>query len=251
MSDIQEVGDNGDLFDQIHALSNLNRRDRLEVAKAWSRKAWDNAEASTLVITLASLHHWDVLPALWHNKSIRNVLWLVVDEIARYALKDGNPKVLVKSLPNELRKVEWDLALNFVIKEHSVELLHIFLSKKAKPSFAMIERVSSLYNDKGGEFLQECLTLFIRKVPWRQCLGFRSFDDWRDLIKRGFYDDNPSLFVMASAIMSSKDKIKLLHDSQSDPRIKGIIKHFYLPKSALAKASNEIKKEYLLKEFNI
>lgn len=251
MSDIKGIGDNEDLFEQIHSLNNLNRHERFEIAKLWSRKAWDSAEASTLMITLASLHHWDVMPALWHNKSIRSVLWLIIDEISRYALHDRTPEVLIKALPNELRKVEWDLALNFVIKEHSTEILHIFLAKKAKPSFSMIERVSSLYNQKGGEFLKECLTLFIRKVNWQQCLGFRSFDDWHDLIKRGFYDDNPSLFVMASAIMGSKDKIKLLHDSESDARIKGIIKHFYLPKSALAKASTEIKKEYLLKEFNL
>lgn len=251
MNKAREVGDNGDLFDEIHALTNLTRSEQLERAQSWSRKSWDNSEASTLVITLASLHHWPLLPTLWHNKAIRNNLWLIIDEISRYALQEQAPNVLINALPKDLRKVEWDLALNFAVKEQSSELLHIFLAKKAKPSFKMIENLSTLYNIKGGEFYKEALSLFIRKVPWRKCLGFRSFDDWEDVIKRGLYDDNAALFVIASALMSSKEKIKLLHTANLDEKMSKVVRHMYLPKSALAKASSTIKKEYLMKDLDV
>ena len=251
MSNVREVSDNSDLFAEIHALANLNRTEQLERAQRWSRKSWDNSDASTLVITLASLQYWSLLPTLWHNKEIRGGLWLIIDEISRYALQEHTPNVLINALPKELRKIEWDLALNFTIKEQSSELLHIFLAKKAKPSFKMIETLSTLYNGKGGEFYKEALSLFIRKVPWRQCLGFRSFDDWQDVIKRGMSDDNPSLFVIASALMGSKDKIRLLNTVETDARIIKVVRHMYLPKSAIAKASTTIKKEYLMKDLDI
>jgi len=251
MVSAREVGDNSELFDEIHALSNLNQADQLSRARDWSKRSWYNEDASTLVITLASLHHWSLLPQLWHNKVIRNTLWLIIDEIARYALHNNETQSLVHALPAELRKVEWDLALNFAIKEQSSELLHIFLAKKAKPSFKMIDALSNLYNAKGGEFYKEALSLLIRKVPWQQCLGFRSFDDWQDVIKRGHYQDNPSLFVIASSIMSSKDKIKFLSEAANNEKTAKVVKHMHLPKSALAKASPSIKKQYLMKDLDL
>jgi hypothetical protein len=251
MHPLYELGEKNDIYGAVEALKAQSQQDQRETLSQWAMTSWPEDDSKILILELSSAGQWQALSSLWANPSIRNTLWLVIDDIQRHACRMGQIDSLIVGLPAPLNRSEWNLSLSFAIKEKSVKLLEILTAKGAEPSARLINHLCELYNNEPGYFYRDAIQSFTKDISWKSHFGFADYASWDDIIERGVTDDNISLYVVASAFMSSADKVSLLNGKRSKEALSKIVPHLNLDKKVLSKVSNAIKKQYLMSSLDL
>jgi hypothetical protein len=246
MHTLFELGENNDVYGAVEAFKAENQQDQRETLSLWAMTQWPEDDAKILTLELSSSGQWQALSSLWANPSIRKTLWLVIDDIQRHACRMGQVDSLISGLPSTLNRSEWNLSLSFAIKEKNIKLLEILTAKEAEPSGSLINHLCELYNNEPGYFYKDAIQSFTKTINWKSNFGFADYASWDDIIERGIADDNISLYVVASSLMSNADKVSLLNGKHPKEVLSKIVPHLNLDKKVLAKVSNIIKKQYLM-----
>ncbi len=251
MQPLYELGEKNDIYAAVEKFKGLSQQDQRETLSQWAMIDWPEDDAKIVILELSSSGQWCALASLWANPSIRNTLWLVIDDIQRHACRMGQVESLQAGIPPTLKRSEWNLSLAFAIKEKNTRLLEILTKKKAEPSARLINHLCEIYNNEPGYFYRDAIQLFTKNINWKSHFGFADYASWDDIIARGIADDNISLYVVASTFMSNADKVSLLNGPHSKEILSKIVPHLNLDKKVLAKVSNSIKKQYLMSSLEL
>lgn len=154
-------------------------------------------------------------------------LWNLQDQ----AMGAGDTQALCEALPSRLDAASAELAINYPFKIKSWPLTLGMLKLGACISDAHFTEACEKFAEKPDGYYRLLIEWAInhQMVSWQHTLGFSNFADWQDLLTRAERDSNPVLYLVASGIMTAKQKRQALRESTSELRVLMIANNMKLP----------------------
>lgn len=162
-----------------------------------------------LLITCVRMHSWQLLSEALKVSAIRDVLWVVIDDLITLAHSDGSEDVLCQALPETLSEKEGRLALVFPSRMASWTLAEKLIAKGARPGRETFTRAFSGYQSRvKSPFEFNLLTTFMAKPDfnWVEILSFSAGSSAHDILKRSKTSSKPAYIACAFALMNDEQK---------------------------------------------
>ena len=169
-----------------------------------------------LLISCVRLRSWIMLDVILKEPEIREVLWIVIDDLLTLAHNDGTEDILLQTLPNTLSEKEGRLALVFPSRMASWSLTERFLAKGALPGRETFTRAFSSYQSRSKtpyEFKLITAVMANTSFAWIDILGFPEGASSADLIKRSKISSKTAYVACAFALMNDERKAQFFEQS--------------------------------------
>jgi hypothetical protein len=155
-------------------------------------------------------------------------IWNMQDQ----AMGEGKTGDLLSALPLRLDAATAKVALNYPFKSKAWGLTLKMLQLGSRFSDDQFAEACVKFSERHDSYYRLVIEWSVRHqmVSWQHVLGFSNLDDWQQLLQRADLDSNPSLYLVASGIMTAKQKRQAIQESASEKRILLIIKNMDLPK---------------------
>ena len=169
-----------------------------------------------LLINCVRLRSWHLLVEALKEPEIREVLWIVIDDLLNLAHSDGTEETLLHSLPSALSEKEGRIALVFPSRIASWSLTEALLAKGALPGKETFTRAFSAYQSRSTtpyEFKLITAAMGQESFGWIEILGFPEMASSSDLVKRSKISSKPAYIACAFALMNDERKAMFFEES--------------------------------------
>lgn len=155
-------------------------------------------------------------------------IWDMQDQ----AMAEGKTAEFCSALPTRLDAATAKVAMNYPYEAKSSDLTLKMLALGAKVSDKQFSDACEKYASKPDAYYRMVIELAVRRemISWQHTLGFDNLDNWHELLKRADRDSNPSLYLVASWLMTAKQKRQAIQFCETEDRLLLMIKHMNLPK---------------------
>jgi len=155
-------------------------------------------------------------------------IWDMQDQ----AMAEGKTAEFCSALPTRLDAATAKVAMNYPYQAKSSDLTQKMLALGAKVSEQQFADACEKYANKPDAYYRMVIELAVRHemISWQHTLGFDNLDGWYELLTRADRDSNPSLYLVASWLMTAKQKRQAIQSCQTEARLLLLIKHMNLPK---------------------
>jgi hypothetical protein len=155
-------------------------------------------------------------------------IWIMQDQ----AMGDGRTDDLCKALPSRLDAATAKTALDYPFRSKTWDLTLRMLNLGASISDDQFTQACDQFSDGADAYYRKVIEWAVHHemVSWQHTLGFANLDDWQQLLERADRDANPSLYLVASGLMTAKQKRQAIQASTTEERLLLIVKNMTLPK---------------------
>lgn len=181
-----------------------------------------------LLITCVRMRSWQLLHQALQESDVREILWVVIDDLLSLAHADGTEDLLLQHLPDSLSEKEGRIALVFPCRIASWPLAERLIARGALPGKETFTRAFSGYISQAkNPFEFQLLTAVMadHRFGWNEILGFPSTASASDVLKRGKTSSKPAYLLCAFALMGNEQKAEYIVSLYSSGELPLIYPH--------------------------
>jgi hypothetical protein len=204
--------------------------------------------AQALLLAAASCSSWDLFRRLLRHAHIREQLWFVINTLELSALNHDDLQEFYSSLPSPLSAHESDYAFSLPVSIKSWEMAKRIFSLDGYPSENTFRSVFNSYDSRAkSPFEFNFLVESVQSTgfDWRKALSFEPDDDYPIVLRRAAQSSNKSLYVVAFALMSKKEKCRYLKSLDSTSELYKVCEHMTLPVKWVSCLNKNVSSEFL------
>lgn len=201
-----------------------------------------------LLISCVRLRSWHLLHEALQESEVREVLWVVIDDLLSLAHGDGTESTLLENLPDCLSDKEGRIAMVFPCRIASWSLAEGLMSKGALPGKETFLRAFSAYQDQTkNPFEYKLLTASMGspEFDWQEILGFTTVSTSQDILKRSKTSSKPAYIACALALMSDIQKAACIERLCEDDNLAYAYPHITISGSWMLHLSAAAKGKFL------
>lgn len=168
-----------------------------------------------LLISCVRLRSWELMRLALQRAQIRDVLWIVIDDLLTLAHSDGTEEILLDNLPETLSEKEGRLSLVFPSRIMSWALTERLFAMGALPGRETFTRAFSAYENRHKtpyEFRLITAAMARKGFNWNEILSFPERATSKDIIKRSQISSKPAYIACAFALMSDEKKANYIEN---------------------------------------
>lgn len=220
-----------DLVHTVATVDMLSAVERKRFVSACGGIGLGDSERDRILLGLCAHGAWAILKSLLRYSEPRKRLGAMIQPMQDQASARGESIELLNSLPKRLDAESAKVALLFPLQTHSWEVANGLIERGAYLIPSKFLRLCERYNEVGSAFDRALIARLLKKemVDWPKALGFHPTDGWRELMARGLENQDPSLLLCASCLMTSKQILKSISQTGDKTLLLLQIQHMQLP----------------------
>lgn len=220
-----------DLVHTVATVDKLSAIERRRFVSACGGIGLRDADRDRILLGLCAHGSWTILKSLLRYSEPRRRLGAMLQLMQDQASARGESIELLNAMPKRLDAESAVVALLFPMQTHSWDVANGLIDRGAYLTPSRFLRLCERYNEAGSVFDRALIARLLKKqmVDWPKALGFHPTDGWRELMNRGMANQDPSLLLCASCLMTSKQILKSISQAGDKTLLLLQIQHMQLP----------------------
>lgn len=212
----------------------------------------EDSERRNLLESLFKENHTDIIRILLIIPSFRRVFVESFERFYLLAYNQGQSEILASLIPADITEEEASLILEvLILKEH--ELAGELVKRGVVPTVTFFEKLCLSYANSPSQFKKALIRGFFRipGFPWKKYMLFPATAGKPDVIARIKQTDSLACFILASWLLSDKEKIELAKEAEGPHFIYKMSEHMDMPKGWEVSIPRELKVHLIWRDTGI